>query len=271
LRKVRAIIAADFGRHWPCTSARLADHDHIVYLRFEYLATEDASALLIISIHIPKAAGQSFRARLHSTFSSRALFDYGDWIGLDTPDIVSRREVRKAAVWARRDEIIRNYDVIHGHFAADKYLGLFPTAGFAAFFREPYQQAVSHYEFILRHPEINHPAVRTFHEERMSLPEFVAAFPRMQSRHLGRVSIEDLAMVGIMEQYERGVTLFEAVFGCKLAPEISRENVNPNRQGDIYPIDESVRQAVDTHNACDIELYHRACERFAQLCARYGL
>lgn len=75
---------------------------------------------LILSIHIPKAAGESFRARLESTFASRLLMDYGDWIGLDTPQIVARRELRKAEMQARRDELLRDYDVIHGHFIAHR-------------------------------------------------------------------------------------------------------------------------------------------------------
>jgi hypothetical protein len=226
---------------------------------------------LIVSIHIPKAAGQSFRVRLLSTFGSRALFDYGDWVGYDTPQIVARRELRKAAMRARRDELLRDYDVIHGHFAPDKYVGLFPTTRFAAFFRDPYQQAVSHYQFMLRHPEIDHPAVKILHETRMSVREFIAAFPDIQSRLLGHLTLDDLAMVGLMERYERGVALFAAVFGCKISPETSRENVNPDRHGDTYPIDAAVRKAIDTHRAGDIELYRRACERFDHLSARYGL
>ncbi|MGH6845701.1 MAG: hypothetical protein ACRECU_13515 [Methylocella sp.] len=226
---------------------------------------------MIVSIHIPKTAGESFRLRLQSTFASRALFDYGDWVGFDTPDTVARRELRRAVMRARRDELLRDYDIIHGNFVGDKYLGLFPATWFAAFFRDPYQQAVSHYHFILRHPEIDHPGVRAFHEKRMSLLEFIAAFPNMQSRFLGQIGVENLAMVGMKEQYERGVALFEAVFRHKLSPETSRENVNPNRQGDTYLIDAAARKAVDTHSAGDVELYRRACERFDSLSARYGL
>ncbi|MGH6847335.1 MAG: hypothetical protein ACREC0_07820 [Methylocella sp.] len=226
---------------------------------------------MIVSIHIPKTAGQSFRSRLQSTFGSRALIDYGDVVGFDTPEFLAYRELRRAEMRARRDELLRGYDIIHGHFVADKYLGLFPTTGFAAFFRDPYQQAVSHYEFFLRHPEIDNPAVKLFHETHMSLLEFVAAFPDIQSRYLGQIAVEDLAMVGLMEQYERGVALFETVFGCKLSPETSREYVNPNRHGDTYSIDADVRRAVDIHRAGDIELYRRASERFDQLSTRYDL
>jgi hypothetical protein len=225
---------------------------------------------LIVSIHIPKAAGQSFRARLQSTFGSRALIDYGDLVGYDTSEAIVQRERRRLEIRARRDQLLHDYDVIHGHFVADKYIGLFPTTNFAAFFRDPYQQAVSHYQFMLRHPEIDHPVIKAVHETRMSLLEFIGAYPEMQSWFLGQLVVQDLVMVGLMEQYERSVALFEAIFGCKLAPESSRENVNPNRRGDSYPIDPVVRKAVEIHRARDLDLYHRARERFVRLSIHYG-
>jgi hypothetical protein len=250
-------------------------HRHDTTVSFALLSDRATSKLtsvrLIVSIHIPKAAGQSFRIRLQSTFGSRALIDYGDWAGVDTPEAVARRESRTAEMRARKEELLRDYDVIHGHFAPEKYIGLFPTTEFAAFFRDPYQQAISHYQFLWRHPEIDHPAVKRIHETRMSLLEFIAAYPDIQSRFLGQIAVEDLAMVGLLEQYERGVALFEAVFGRKLAPETTRENVNPNRQSDAYPIDPAVRKAVEIYRAGDLEVYYRARERFGRLLAHYGL
>jgi len=56
---------------------------------------------LIVSIHIPKAAGQSFRVRLQSTFGSRALIDYGDWTGFDTPAAVAQRAAREPVIRGR--------------------------------------------------------------------------------------------------------------------------------------------------------------------------
>lgn len=199
------------------------------------------------------------------------MTDYGDYVGLEAPEFVARRERRMADMRARKDELLRDYDVIHGHFIADKYIGLFPSTGFAAFFRDPYQQAISHYEFFLRHPEIDQPAVKMFHEVGMTTLEFIAAFPEMQSRHLGRLSVDDLAMVGVMEEYERGIALFDAVFGCKLAPETERENVNPDRPAGGYPVDAAVRRAVDIHRAADLDVYYRARARFARLCSRYAV
>ena len=45
-------------------------------------------------------------------------------------------------------------DVIHGHFIADKYLGLFPQTDVIAFFRDPCQQALSNYFFMQNNPNL---------------------------------------------------------------------------------------------------------------------
>jgi hypothetical protein len=226
---------------------------------------------MIVSIHVPKTAGKSFRRRLEASFGPRLLTDYGDWIGLDTPEARVQRAERAASVRARRDEILRDYDFIYGQFIADKYLGLFPTAAFTAFFREPCQRAVSHYEFLLRHTELDHPWIRQFHETRPALVDLIKIVPSYQSIFLGEVATEDLAMVGLTEQYERSIALFEAVFDRKLPPEVTRENVNPLRADDGYRVDPTVRKAIDTYHAADVELYHRACDRFARLAARFGV
>jgi len=199
------------------------------------------------------------------------LCDYADWIGLDTPEAYAQRAAQAAKMHARRDEISRDFDLIYGQFIADKYVGQFPTVEFTAFFRDPYQQAVSHYQFLLRHPELEHPWVQKFHELRPTLPEMIEAVPNFQSMYLGSNSLEDFALVGLTEQYERGVALFEAMFSRKLPQEATRENVNPDRPGDAYEIDPAVRKAIDTHRAADVELYRRACERFARLTAQYGI
>jgi len=226
---------------------------------------------MIVSIHIPKSAGTSFGMRLESEFGARLLKDYGDWVGLETPDAIARRAARVAAMRARREELLRDYDVIHGHFVADKYLDLFPTTALVAFFRDPYQQAVSNYHYLMRHPEIDHPGVKLFHEVRPSLLEFIAGVPASQSNYLGRATVEDFAMVGLTEQYDRGVALFEAIFSVKLPPEKERGNVNPDRQGEVYEIDPAIREAIDQHRPGDVKLYRRAVERFARLAANYNV
>ncbi|WP_375462256.1 hypothetical protein [uncultured Enterovirga sp.] len=172
---------------------------------------------------------------------------------------------------AQRDELLQNIDVIHGHFVADKYLGLFPATEFIAFFRDPYQQAVSNYWYLMRHPEIDHPSVRDFHRDKPTITDFVASRPNVLSVFLGRLAVEDLAAVGITESYDRSIALMEKILGRALAPGSARLNVNPERRSEFYAIDASVREAVDLHQAGDVELYRRASERFAALVSRYDI
>jgi hypothetical protein len=226
---------------------------------------------MIVSIHIPKTAGKSFRLRLDAFFGSRMMTDYADWIGLDTLEACAQRAEQAAKMHAVRDEIQRNYDLIYGQFIADKYVGQFPAVEFTVFFRDPCQQAASHYNFLLRHTELEHPWLEKFREVRPSLPQFIAAIPNLQSMYLGQVALDNVAMVGIMEQYERSVALFEAVFGIKLPPETTRANVNPHRQGAYYHTDPATRRAIGIHRAGDVDLYRRACERFEQLCKRFSV
>lgn len=227
---------------------------------------------MIVSIHVPKTAGKSFRLRLEAAYAPRLLSDYGDWIGLDNEEARRQQAASAAQARARRDEIARDYDLIYGQFVADKYLGLFADAAFTAFLREPCQRAVSHYQFLLRHPELGqHPWIRQFLDTKPPLPELIRAVPSYQAMFLGSLAVEDLAVVGLTEQYERSVALFEAVFGRKLPAEAARGNVNPNRAEPTYPIDPEVRAAIDTYHAADVELYRCACERFERLALHYGV
>src|SRR5664279_122190 len=108
---------------------------------------------MILSIHVPKAAGNSFRELLRTEFGDRLMKDYGDWAGCRVPEAIERCRARTLTMRSRAHELLAKYDIIHGHFAVDKYLGLFPNEEFVAFFRDPYQQSVSHYYFLLRNPQ----------------------------------------------------------------------------------------------------------------------
>jgi len=228
---------------------------------------------MILSLHIPKAAGNSFRGLLLQVeFGERLMLDYGDWAGFDVPEAIERCNIRMRQMRSRRDELLERYDAIHGHFVADKYLGLFPAGNFAAFFRDPYQQTLSHYCFLLRNPQRNHPEEKIFHEARMTLHDYLSwdAFRNHQRQYLGSVSINDLAMVGLAEEFSRSVGLFNSIFGASLRGD-SFLNVNSDHRGAPYRIDDNVRKAVEKYRADDVDLYQRAREIFARQASKAGL
>jgi hypothetical protein len=166
---------------------------------------------------------------------------------------------------ARRDELLEKFDVIHGHFVPEKFAGLFPATDYVAFFRDPFQQAVSHYEFLRRLPDIDHPVVREFRAAGMTLQDFIAwdAVGNPQTQLVGGFSPEDFTMVGLTEEYERSIALFNVMFGRNLVN--ASENANPSRDASGYAIDADLRKLIARHREQDIDLYRRAQARFTRL------
>jgi hypothetical protein len=223
---------------------------------------------MLLSVHVPKAAGNSFRECLAAKYGDRMMGDYGDWAGFDVPEANERRARRTAAMRARGPELLEKYDVIHGHFVADKYLGLFPSTQYVAFFREPYQQALAHYYFLLRNPQRDHPEEKIFHEAKMSLPEYLEweAFRDHQSQYLGTIPIEEFTMVGLSAHFAQSLHMFAAIFDCDLGEE-RFFNVNGERMGE-YPVMADALALVQKYRAKDIELYRKAQEIFAKQASR---
>lgn len=227
---------------------------------------------MILSIHVPKAAGNSFRELLQAKFGDRMMGDYGDWAGFDNPEANERRLARTREMRQRGPELQAKYDIIHGHFVADKYEGLFPETKYLAFFRDPYQQAVAHYYFLLRNPQRDHPEERIFHENKMTLHDYLhwEAFRNHTSQYLGTIPIDAFTMVGMSEEFPRSLELFKAAFGLDLGRE-RFVNVNEERRTSGYDIDDEIRKAVDKYRPADIELYRRAKELFAKQTAQAGI
>jgi hypothetical protein len=167
---------------------------------------------------------------------------------------------------ARRDELLQKFDVIHGHFVPEKFAGLFPSTDFVAFFRDPFQQAVSHYEFLRRVPEIDHPVVQEFRAVGMTLQDFIAwdAVGNPQTQMIGGFSPEDFTMIGLTEEFARSIALFNTMFGRDLTADVS-QNANPSRDGSGYLINADLRDLIARHRAQDIDLYRRAQARFTRL------
>ena len=72
------------------------------------------------------------------------------------------------------------------------------------------------------------------------------------------------------EEFTRSVELFNRNFSCDLRGDCFL-NVNPERRGGPYRIDEDVRKAVEKYRAADVDLYRRAKEIFSRMASRAGL
>lgn len=225
---------------------------------------------MIISVHIPKTAGTTFGEQLQRQFEHRLLRDYHDWPENSGPEGLERSRASRQAVVAQRDEIASSFDAVHGHFLPSKYLDVIPGGRVVAFVRDPCQHAISAYAYAHRVQGAPRPDLQRFLERRMTLIEFIEAFPNLQSLYLEEIGVEGLAAVGLTERYEASVALFSKVFGLELPP-VEKRNVNPERTAGAYPISDEIRRAIERARAPDVELYRRASERFEDLLRRYDL
>ncbi len=224
---------------------------------------------MIVSIHIPKTAGTSFRVALEQTFGDRLLLDYDDRPLSTKPEQVERRRGAARVVEERPGELLANYDAVHGHFIADKYRPLATDARYAAFFREPGARLVSHFKQWRRQASPENLLGWKVHTGEVGLRE-LASDPLIGSlyRHfLGDVAVEELAFVGLTDAYERSLALFEAVFGYAL-PALRENLTEPDGSPDGASGDADFDKAL---LARDHDVYDQARRRFEALCAEYGV
>jgi hypothetical protein len=216
---------------------------------------------LIVSVHIPKTGGVTFREALAAAAGGQLVLDYDD------RPLAPRSLVRSLRERLRRVELPPGTRAVHGHFVASKYGRRYPDARFVTWFRDPVERLASHYYYWLREPDPKNPTCRRLHDERLGLDRF-AALPEMRNVHarfLGGVPVERFAFVGLTECFDEGMALFERLFGLAAPPGPARRNANPERRGERYELAPGIREAVARANAADVALYARARARFEAL------
>lgn len=218
---------------------------------------------LIVSVHIPKTGGISFREAIEGLAGGHLVHDYAD------RPLVPRTRWRALRERFRRAPLPPGTRVVHGHFVAAKYWRSHPEARFVTWFRDPVERLISHYHYWQREPDPQHPTCRRLLEERLSLLAF-AALPEMRDVHarfLGGVPPERFAFIGLTERFAEGMELFRRLFCPELRIEHARRNANPARRGDRYEIDPAERAAIAELNRVDLALHARACARYQELLA----
>ena len=216
---------------------------------------------MLISVHIPKTAGSSFRAGLKDRFGERLLLDYGD--GPVSGSVPARwRRLRNAVrVRWQAESLLKEYDVVHGHFVASKYSFLETRVGLCAFFRDPVERIVSAYRYSSRN---RRPGTR-FHREQPTLEQY-AAWPRQRGIYrlfTAGVPLERFAFIGLTEEYETSLELFREIFGVGI-PCHQR-----NRSDEELDSDAEVCEAVRSAQRANYRMYDAARRRFDSLCSQY--
>ncbi|MCH2051199.1 MAG: glycosyltransferase 61 family protein [Trichodesmium sp. ALOHA_ZT_67] len=213
--------------------------------------TED-STLELISIHVPKTAGTTFRKVLEQVYGLEAVIV--DYPGEHRKRFDNQWETRKSKI-----------KVIHGHFGVNKYEKYFPEVKQIAWIRHPIHRLISHYFFWLNQPldKIQNSSQRFLVENQISLLEF-AQLPDIRnitSRFLNRRKITDFYFVGIQEFFQEDlIYLKEQLVWSDFEIEYTNKNNHSNYEEKLQNIllDTKLIHQLEEINSDDVEFYQRA-------------
>jgi len=209
---------------------------------------------MLVSVHIPKCAGTSFRHVLHGACGDNVWYNYG---------IIFSREQ------ARLDLVPEGTRIIHGHFLADCFDDILPGRELLTWVRDPVERLVSNYHHFLRSPDMRDDCCRALHEKNLTLREFADLdwMRNMATRYLAGKPIDDFRFVGISEDFGASMGVFESIFGFDSKGLRPRVNTNPERTEGRYGLSDADRAYILERNTVDMAWYEQAVDRL-QVAAR---
>ncbi|NER01849.1 MAG: sulfotransferase family protein [Okeania sp. SIO3C4] len=212
------------------------------------METKD-SEVEIISVHVPKTAGTTFRNLLIQVYGQEKVFN--DYKKKQVSEVLS--EIKS-----------QNIRAIHGHFQVEKYDDYFLEAKRIIWIREPIKRLISNYWHQVTHFEdrkITHNEVELEKEKFLNW----ANKPKLMnflSHHYIKKNLEDFWFVGITEFFAEDLKELQIMLGW---PQIKNANKNQHKYPKIYQYfvktvlsDGELIEALNFINSKDKKLYETA-------------
>ena len=245
---------------------------------------------LIVSVHIHKNAGMSFKKHLMKKFDEKLHLSYG------RDERVLERFFTNSNVSKYRESDFKNVAVIHGHFLADLFDFFSNEIKYAIFLRDPVERVISNYYFFKKN-NYPHSPICNMISEGMGLEEYAElnSSQNVQSFFMANKCIEQFEYVGICEEYAKSVLLFDRIFNIKGSRKNDLKyykkliksafdktgelvmhndltnNKNPEKQTKFYEINEKLREKILGMNSMDYDLYERGKIQFQKKCEAFNV
>lgn len=216
---------------------------------------------MLVSLHMPKTAGESFFNSLKDYYGDQVQRDYEDK-PINTPVLRRNSNALKMCVL----NALKSYeeaDCIHGHFLPLKYM-LCKNAVFVTWMRDPVERLASHYFFWKRThaPEITFPLRKKVIEENWSLEKFCLSpeFRNFYSQFLWGFPIGRFSFIGITEDYDNELAFFYKHFFKNDSFQVYKKKRNLEKEKGSYFEDKEFRARVERYHSKDVALYRKALE-----------
>jgi hypothetical protein len=200
---------------------------------------------VILSIHIPKCGGTSFRHVLRKI--------YGDGLWLNYGTIFSRPQAHPSLLPA-------GTNCIHGHFLGNAFDELVPQPELVTWLRHPVERVVSNYFHFLRSPDLRDNCCRELFDKKLSLEQFAELdwMRNEATRYMAGKPAGAFKFIGIVERFDESLRSFGRTFAVPVPKESPQENLNPVRATATYPISDRTYQHILALNQRDLTTYELA-------------
>lgn len=211
----------------------------------------------IVSIHIPKTAGTSFRNVLDGQYEPGAV------ARLDINNKLQLRVNRKILKTAR---VPKDVKVIHGHFVFDvlrKFFALKDDVKVVTWLRDPVERVVSNFYYLegqmreVMEIGVNRRNLRATMQR--SLLEYARSplSRNVMSAYLAGIPLEELFFIGLTDRFEDDLLELSRKLQWAKTPNVPKDNAAPKKRPEL-PIE--VYAEIAELNSDDMALYARALE-----------
>ena len=207
---------------------------------------------IFIFTHIPKTGGTSFRHAAELEFGKeRTLRDYGKASETTSKEIIGS---------IYKNDPIRFINILNhqkirflsGHFPTKKYYSILKdNVKWIVFLRDPVQRLVSEYLHRKRNQSYTL-GLRNFCQNNK--------FFNLQTRAVAGLGLKDFYFVGLMEEYDHSIKLFNKTTGVRFTS--IKANVGRMKIHCVHEVDKDIKNLIERNNSEDVELYQKAQQIF---------